>query len=204
MYWTTLTRTLAASVVLFGAATAHAATAWDEGLDGDLSGDPLAPTTVSFASGVNTVSGSMTSFGDTRDYLSFTIPDGFLLVGILLQQYTDIDAGGPGNRGFYALSAGSTSAVPAGNNSEEFLGGAHLDPFPAGTDLLQRLVTDSLTGTGVTAPLGAGTYTFLVQQTGPQLTGYEMDFVVAPVPVPAALWLFGSGLLGFLGLRQKR
>jgi hypothetical protein len=27
---------------------------------------------------------------------------------------------------------------------------------------------------------------------------------VAPVPVPAAVWLLGSGVLGLLGIRRKR
>ena len=27
---------------------------------------------------------------------------------------------------------------------------------------------------------------------------------VAPVPVPAAVWLFGSGLLGLLGVARRR
>lgn len=194
----------AIAVGMLGTIGAHAATAWDEGLDGDLSGDPLAPTTVVFADGVNTVSGSMSSNGDVRDYLTFTIPDGQQLVGILLQQYVDLDVGGPGNRGFYSINVGATSEIPSGANSDAFLGGAHLDPLPAGTDLLELLTTDSLTGTGVTPPLGAGTYTFLVQQTGPQLTGYSLDFVVAPVPLPAAAWLLGSGLLGLAGLRGRR
>ena len=26
---------------------------------------------------------------------------------------------------------------------------------------------------------------------------------VAPVPVPAAFWLFGSGLIGLIGLRRR-
>jgi hypothetical protein len=30
------------------------------------------------------------------------------------------------------------------------------------------------------------------------------DFTVAPVPVPAALWLFGPAVLGLLGLRRRR
>ena len=189
------------AALLCTAGAAHAATAWDEGLSGDLSSDPMAPTTVSFATGVNTVTGSVTSLGDTRDYLTFTIADGQFLTGIVLQQYMDLDTGGPGNRGFYAISAGATSAIPGGATGDSFLAGNHLDPLPAGTDLLALLETGSLTGTGLTAPLGPGTYTFLVQQTGPQLSGYTLDFVV--VPVPAAVWLFGSGLVALFGMRRR-
>ncbi len=196
-------RLLALMAVLTTAHMVQAATAWDENLDGELSSDPLAPTSVIFADGVNTVSGSVTSLNDVRDYLTFTIPTGHQLVGILLQSYMDLDTGGPGNRGFYAISDGATSAIPGGTTSGSFLGGAHLDPLAPGTDLLALLATDSLTGTGVSAPLGAGEYTFLVQQTGPQLTGYQLDFIVAPIPVPAAVWLFGSALVGLGALRRR-
>jgi len=30
------------------------------------------------------------------------------------------------------------------------------------------------------------------------------DFRVAAVPVPAAVWLFGSGLLGLIGMARRR
>jgi hypothetical protein len=32
------------------------------------------------------------------------------------------------------------------------------------------------------------------------LTGAEF---AAPVPVPAVVWLFGTGIIGFLGMRKK-
>lgn len=193
----------AASLSLLGANIAAAAIAWDETVDGELSSDPAAPTAVAFADGVNTVNGAIGQ-GDVRDYFTFTIPDGQQLVGVLLQSYVDLDTGGDGDRGWYSVSAGSTSAVPAFDNPNEFLGGTHLDPQPAGTDILALLITNSLTGTGVTGPLGAGTYTWLVQQTGAELGGYSLDFVVAPVPVPAAFWLMASGMAGLAGLRRRR
>jgi hypothetical protein len=31
-----------------------------------------------------------------------------------------------------------------------------------------------------------------------------VSFDVAPVPVPAAVWLFGSGLLGLVGVARRR
>jgi hypothetical protein len=33
---------------------------------------------------------------------------------------------------------------------------------------------------------------------------YEGDWVVAPVPIPSAVWLFGSGLLGLIGIARKK
>jgi len=33
---------------------------------------------------------------------------------------------------------------------------------------------------------------------------YLGDWTVAPVPVPAAVWLFGSGLLGLVGFARKK
>jgi hypothetical protein len=34
--------------------------------------------------------------------------------------------------------------------------------------------------------------------------GYKLNITTAPVPVPGAIWLFGSALLGFTGLSRKR
>jgi hypothetical protein len=34
--------------------------------------------------------------------------------------------------------------------------------------------------------------------------GYNLDASFAPVPVPAAVWLFGSALMGIAGLRRRR
>ncbi|MEO0974710.1 MAG: hypothetical protein AAFX85_16595 [Pseudomonadota bacterium] len=58
------------------------------------------------------------------------------------------------------------------------MGGAHLDPDPAGTDYLAILAGAPQAGTGFTPPLGAGTYSFVAQQTGSELTAYTFDFVI--------------------------
>ena len=52
-----------------------------------------------------------------------------------------------------------------------------------------------------TACIGRG----VPMQTGP-FPGQEPSFngVVSAVPVPAAVWLFGSGLLGLLGVARRR
>ncbi|MEO0421283.1 MAG: hypothetical protein AAF184_03035 [Pseudomonadota bacterium] len=152
---------------------------WDEGVDGDLSTDPEMPTPVSFVAGSNTVRGQMQDPDDTRDYITFTIADGQSLTAVLLNDYTDVDSGGPGDRGFVAVNEGDTSFIPGFDTGDLFLGGAHLDPDPAGTDYLAILAGAPQAGTGFTPPLGPGTYSFLVQQTGPELTAYELEFVLA-------------------------
>lgn len=186
----------------------HAATSYSEAVSGDLSTDPATPTALAFSAGSNLVSGSMfTSFtvgvpGDTRDYLTFTLGANQQLDAIIINRYDDLDTSpaNDGNRGFAALFAGPVGTLPANGNN---LGGNHVDPN-IGFDLLASFATGGISGgTGFPLPLGAGSYTFLIQQTGPQLTGYELDFKVSAVPVPAAVWLFAPAVLAFAGARRR-
>ena len=181
------------------AAPASAVTVWDESIDGDLSTDPSAPTPISFEVGTNTIIGSVQTPSDTRDYITFTIPSGQELSELLLQQYEDLGVGGPGNRGYLAINEGDTSFIPAGATADLFLAGIHLDPAPAGTDLLPILESAPINGSGLSVPVGPGTYSFVVQQTGPQLTGYTFDFVLVPEPGTAGLLA-----LGLVGLARRR
>jgi hypothetical protein len=32
---------------------------------------------------------------------------------------------------------------------------------------------------------------------------FEVDFTVSEVPIPGAVWLLGSGLIGIIGFRRK-
>ena len=61
----------------------------------------------------------------------------------------------------------------------------------------------------VTSLWGGSTRTFTETITGIAMDGlYTNNFLVAlepaPVPIPAAAWLFGSGLLGLIGIARKR
>ena len=112
---------------------------------------------------------------------------------------TGSDAFGPvGGDGFYDIEF--DFPPPPGNQAAR---------FNAGEDLVY-----TITGTGITAssfnvfgtpgPGGnAGPFLSVArfQSTGPDQNG--SDFVGA-VPVPAAVWLFGSGLLGLVGIARGR
>ncbi|MEM6751118.1 MAG: PEP-CTERM sorting domain-containing protein, partial [Planctomycetota bacterium] len=129
------------------------------------------------------------------------IEPGEFLAEILLLEYDDPDTAGvnDGNRGFHALFDGDVAALPAfGNN----LGGNHLDPLAFGTDLLPGLAGGGISGgTGIPGGvLGPGTYTYLIQQTGPQTSDYLVDLVV--VPEPAALSMLTLGAVAVLRRRR--
>ena len=55
---------------------------------------------------------------------------------------------------------------------------------------------------------GEGIYSVLIgngtfgSNTGP--IDYTMTFETTVVPVPAAVWLFGSGLLGLIGVARRK
>jgi hypothetical protein len=59
-----------------------------------------------------------------------------------------------------------------------FLGGDHVDGVNEGTDLLPALADGEPAGAGFSIPLGEGTYTYLIQQTGPQVSGYALVFAL--------------------------
>ena len=175
--------------------------AWNEAVDGDLSDDPSAPTAVVLTSGSNMIDGSVTSTvpADTRDYITFTIPPGQSLLAITQNSWFDIPGGGPGNTGYIALAAGSTSLIPDAVNGSSFLGGNHITAADDGGNILPGLAAATLAGTGFSLPLASGTYTFHVQQTGPQTSGYSLNFVVGtsvPALPPLGLGILVAAMVG--------
>mgnify|MGYP005733338927 FL=1 len=63
-------------------------------------------------------------------------------------------------------------------------------------------ILDELIG----GPVSGGDHVFWIQETANLVQSYELEFVfdTTPVPVPAAVWLFGSGILALMGLRVRR
>src|SRR5947199_8424863 len=73
----------AAVCALLAAAPAKATTIYNEAVSGDLSNDKAAPTALTLTPGLNSVIGSVNGFPpgtDPQDWVSFTIPTGFVMI----------------------------------------------------------------------------------------------------------------------------
>jgi hypothetical protein len=162
---------------------ASAGTVWNETTNGDLSSNRLAPTAINVAVGNNDIIGSVVGNPSDLDYLTITVPAGDELSQIILASFTSTD-----QKGFIGVQQGGTFTEPAtGANPAHLLGYTHFGPGAGnvGADILPGMGLGA-GSQGFTAPLGAGAYTFWIQQLG-ALTSYDFNFVVKPVPEPATV-----------------
>jgi len=177
-----------------------AAFVYDESVDGDLSGDGLAPTVLVAGTGVNTLAG--TTVNGDLDYLTFNVGAGLTFDAITLTAFDSED-----NIAFIAIQSGAQfTEPPVGTDPANLLGWLHMEQSFVGTDILDDMGQGDQ-AIGFTPPLPSGDYSFWIQQTDLDVVSYEMEFIIsggAPVPVPAALYLFGSGLLTLGGYVRAR
>ena len=205
---------LFAAVCALLAAAPAIATIYDESVSGDLSNDKAAPTALTLTPGLNSVIGTVNGFPpgtDPQDWVSFTIPTGFVMTSYVNAKYVSADE--QGFTGFQFGSSFSGDEFMAGS----YAGYAHFgteatnpDGTPpkstVGVNLLPRMANPSFAPgtTGFTPPLAAGTYTFLIQQGDPETTSYQFDMNVRSVPEPgSSLFLLGMGGLAILALRRR-
>ena len=192
------------------------ATLYNEAVSGDLSNNPAAPTALTLTPGLNSVIGTVNGFPpgtDPQDWVSFTIPTGFVMTSYINSKYVSAD-----DQGFTGFQFGSSflgDVFTAGS----YAGYAHFgtgatnpDTSPpsstVGVDLLPLMADPSFApgATGFTPPLAAGTYTFLIQQGNPVTTSYRFNMNVRSVSVPepgSSLCLLGMGGLAILALRRR-
>lgn len=200
----------------------QAAVVWDEASMGDLSDDNTDPTPVAFFVATPGNSEVSTVIGETEggagdgigipDIFTFDIAAGNVLEKITLTEYSGGDSAM-----FVAISRGnqfpsSFEEIATGNpDTSEWLGGVIVGDlnFTLGNndqilELLGANVTNA--GTGFVPPLGPGSYSFYIQQTGPPNT-YSFDFLVADVtavPEPSTSFACGVMLVGGLAYRRVR
>src|SRR5207248_6471115 len=97
----------AAICALLVAAAPAKATIYDEALSGDLSNDKAGPTALTLTPGLNSVSGTVAGFPqfggtDPQDWVSFTIPTGFVMTSYVNSKYDSTDP-----QGFTGFQSGS-------------------------------------------------------------------------------------------------
>ena len=164
----------------------------DEGPNGAV--DPLStdnnnPTPLgSTQPGSNLVSGHVANAfvsGD-MDVFTFTVESGFQWSGMYVDSYAYPNGPTGDNAAFLAINTGTSfpyNANDFANNPNvdynSFLGGTIFGTSDVGgSNILPR--AGNVTGSGFSGPLGAGTYTIYIQQTGPAST-YTLDFEVTSV-----------------------
>ncbi len=176
---------LIATTALLGLSPADAwASDYDEAVNGDLSGDRLAPTVLSVGVGSNRVSAN-SGPGD-REYFSINVGSGLQLSAIVLDAFAGDDP-----RAFIGVQAGSVFTVDfSTQDPSSLLGYALFGPFDpgVGNDMLP-LIGEGPGAIGFTGPLAAGVYTFWAQQTGAAST-YTLDLQITQIPEPSVLALF--------------
>ena len=218
MNYTAVTKTLFSAAICVLLVTAVAkATIYREAISGDLSDDKATPTALTLTPGFNSVSGTVAGFPefggtDPQDWVSFTIPAGYVMISYVNAKYVAGD--GQGFTGFQSGSSFSGDEFLAGS----YTGYAHfgtaaqnpdMNPTSSstvGVNLLPLMADPSFAPgtTNPTFPLAAGTYTFLIQLGDDETTGYQFDMNVRSVPEPgSSLCLLAMGGLAIFALRRR-
>jgi hypothetical protein len=154
-----------------------AATVWDEAVNGNLSNNPLAPTSLTFAPGPNDVigqagdaplPGALAPFG--QDFFTFTVPTGYTfrsLTAVSVDLFTSGDL-----FAFIAIQSGpqithDVSPPTFGGDASGLLGWLHVAASDQGTDILPAMGVAGDGATGFTGALGVGQYSVWVEDDKP-------------------------------------
>ena len=175
---------------------------YNENIDGDFSNDYDFPTYIGELDiGANIVSGTTDwidiSNADT-DSFSFSVLSGQSLTSLVIDYSADYQNFEVFSFFGNILSDDSYSPIQSftiGEFDERGLGTI----IPNGTDIL------SLAGL---TQLSAGDYRMSLagfhKIDGEPIIDYSFNMNVATVPIPAAAWLFGSGLVGLIGMARGK
>jgi hypothetical protein len=188
---------MALAGVAGAAEAARADVLYDEGMQGDLSGDRFAPTRFELAPGSWQLFGIMAGEDPNgnidRDYFTVVVPTGHVLRAVFLDGYFS-----PDFAAFMAIQPGAIFPNdPETVMPDDLMGWTHFGPSHIGSDLLLLMGAN---GQGFIPPLPAGSYTFWGQQQA-DYTEYVARFEVEAVPGPAGVVVL-AGLA--LGCRRRR
>lgn len=167
------------TIGLFGIALPVSAAQYDESDDGDLSNDPLSPTTIQLDGGQNRIRAT-TMEGDP-EYFTLNVPELQEVSNIILESYiAEADY-----YMFIAVQEGTEFKLVRGNPAANTLGWSRFGPAYTGNPVASLGTSDVNiemnalnSDIDVVARLSAGDYTFLLSQDSTPTT-YTLNFVVS-------------------------
>jgi len=190
----------------------NAVVVYNDAVDGNASSDGATPTVLGFSLGSNEVLGTVSaapSIGNIRNFYTFTIEAGQELGSITLDtlnvttlNVTTNTLDPSNDPGFYALVSGSPAATPGTGFAN--LGGELFDPSDVGSNLLTQISDGGNSGGSGFTSIGAGDYTFVIQQTGTEISTFQLNFeVVNAIPEPSSSMLLGLTAFGLIARRRR-
>ena len=154
-----------ASACLLVASVALAGFDYSEYVSGDLSDLGMEPTEFTPGVGENFVVGLVGNFGEDDDFFTFTVPDGWLFTSVELTNYSS-------STNYTFLGIEDASIFVTGQENENYFGYVSFGEEHIGTDLLSDM---GVSNGNFTPPLGAGEYTFWLDEGG-TWEDYELTF----------------------------
>ncbi len=145
-----------------------------EAVDGDITDDPNNPLPLQLDAGRNRISAS--TVAPDVEYITVNVPQGMQISALEVDSYESVDP-----VMFVGIQSGSVFTEPATNtNVQNLLGYSHFGAAETGTDIL-ALVGAGDGAQGFSGALEAGDYTLWLQQTGSDVSEWEIALVVVEV-----------------------
>lgn len=211
-----------AKMWLFAACVLVGSTAWAQG-DIDLSDELFNPTMINLALGHNAIENTVvSSSSDDIDFFTVVVSPGTQIDRVELTRYDGPAVSFIGfGAGSFVPSNPSQGAAAQAIFAQQALGFALVGDHLVESNILLNLADGDVTVDPLldppdlrlvaeprfdrSQPLGAGSYAFVFQDTGPILVTYELDFQTSPSPVPEphTLVVLGLGLAGLTRMRRR-
>ncbi len=153
------------------------------------------------------LTGTVDSWADSGNVFGLSLNDAISVSGTfddsVLTGGTGIVNFGSGSGNTMVMIVGSQT-FSAGDDTNFLYGYPQLSLNAGLFDGLNIEITFGTSSAFYSQDLWFDGYDDINDNFGNLVSGTWTDFQMTPVPVPAALWLFGSGLLGLVGLARRK